>query len=379
MMKIRYKSLWVLLIAGILSLVTSNLMAKKAMPAATQPNIAVWVAFWDWRDACTTLDTQSKTIKEVMPFWYDMDSTGEIFYSEGIPHLISAGRLDLDTRQFTRECQAKGMKVLPLISNEFDKQRVHNLLSDPASRQRHIDNILQLIRLNGYDGVDIDYEGLKKEDREAYALFLMELGKALHQEKKLLSVAIAAKTSEPGNWDSVIALDYKAIGKAADRVRIMAYDYHYSGGEPGPIAPLSWVRNILEFSTKEIPPQKIWLGIGAYGIDWGPGKDRELTYTGATALAAKYQAVPQWDPDWSETWFTYTEESTLSQRTVWFQESQSFQKRWEFCKKFKIGGVSIWRIGGEDPEIWEFLRKQEFRQAKSRRITVPAKTKTSRK
>jgi spore germination protein YaaH len=378
-MKTRYKALWFLLIASLLLVPNSQLSAKKATPASPLPKVAVWIAFWDWRDACTTLDTQSKTIKEVMPFWYDMDSTGEIFYSEGIPHLISAGRLDLDTRQFTRECQAKGMKVMPLISNEFDKQRVHNLLSDPTSRQRHIDNILQLIRFNGYDGVDIDYEGLMKEDREAYSLFLTDLGKALHKEKKLLSVAIAAKTSEPGNWDSVIALDYKAIGKAADRVRIMAYDYHYSGGEPGPIAPLSWVRNILEFSTKEIPPQKIWLGIGAYGIDWGPGKDRELTFNGATALDAKYQVEPQWDPDWSETWFAYTEESTLSQRTVWFQESQSFQKRWEFCKKYKIGGVSIWRIGGEDPKTWEFLQKPESGKITSRRTPIPVKSKSSRK
>lgn len=374
------RAILILLITTSLGLsLSSPVSAKKAAKKAAPPQVSAWIAFWDWRNGSTTLQKQGDIIKEIMPFWYDMDSTGEIFYSEGIPHLTSAGKLSLDPHQFVQDCHQRGMKVLPLISNEFDKERVHAMLSDETTRHRHIENILRLVRTYGYDGVDIDYEGLMKEDRDAYSSFLSDLGKALHKEKKLLSVAVMAKTSEPGSWDSVIAMDYKAIGKAADRVRIMAYDYHYSGGEPGPIAPLSWVRNILDFATREIPPQKIWLGIGIYGIDWGPGKDREMSYNDATTLAARYEIQPQWDPDWSETWFTYTEISTFAQRTVWFQESQSLQKRWEFCCKYNIGGISLWRIGSEDGKIWQIFRKPQSSKGKPRQTPVSGKPKTSRK
>ena len=43
--------------------------------------------------------------------------------------------------------------------------------------------------------------------------------------------------------------NYKALGAATDRVRIMTYDFHWSGGSAGPIAPKWWVQDVVSFAV----------------------------------------------------------------------------------------------------------------------------------
>ena len=52
-----------------------------------------------------------------------------------------------------------------------------------------------------------------------------------------MTVASRISAKDPNWW----VYDYKALGLQADRVRIMTYDYSWSGGPAGPIAPKWWV------------------------------------------------------------------------------------------------------------------------------------------
>ncbi|MGH3511802.1 MAG: hypothetical protein ACRDQI_13280 [Pseudonocardiaceae bacterium] len=51
-----------------------------------------------------------------------------------------------------------------------------------------------------------------------------------------------------------------AIGAAVDEVRLMGYDYHWNGSPPEPIAPITWIREVLTYAKTQISPQKIVLG-----------------------------------------------------------------------------------------------------------------------
>ena len=321
------------------------------------PKITSWIAFWDWDRGVKSIQKNSDIITEIMPFWYDMDSTGNLFPSQGIPEMREQGLLkSMNEKKFVEYCHRRGIKVIPLISNEFNKFHVHEMLSNNSIRQYHLENIVNLVVENQYDGIDIDYEGMMKEDRNLYSYFLRDLAERLHGYGKILSVAVHAKVSEPGGWDSNIAHDYPAIGHVVDRVRIMAYDHHWSGGEPGCIQPLDWIEQIVNFAVTVIPPEKIYLGIGIYGIDWGSPKDREAMYHDAVRIARENKSAIQWDLLSKENWFTYTEESTYSNRTVWFQDGKSFSYRWDLVRRYKLGGISFWRIGGEDPQTWRIIR-----------------------
>ncbi len=320
-----------------------------------RPQVTTWMAFWDWDRSFTEMTTYPGLFTEVLPFWYDMDSTGNLKSAQGIPEMLKAKKLKFSHRKFVQYCHKNGIKVIPLISNAFQSERVSQVVNNPVLRKRHVKNLVSLTQKYNYDGVDIDYEGLKREDRDAFSLFMTELSTALHKKGKLLSVAVHAKFSEPGDWDSQIAHNYVALGKVCDRVRIMAYDHHYSGGAPGCIAPVDWVEKITQFAVTVIPPEKLYMGVATYGLDWGAPKEKEAMWTTATKLIKENNITPTWDTTAQEWWFTYQDPSTYSQRTVWYHDLRVFESRWEMANKYQLGGITFWRLGGIDPSILKYL------------------------
>ena len=332
------------------------------------PEVTGWIAFWDWDRGVESLDKHRDLFSEVMPFWYDMTSTGDLTDSQGIPEMRKAGKLPtMDREKFTEYCHRNKIKIVPLLSNKFDKKLTHTVLSNPTATRNFVKQVVTLVRDKGYDGIDLDYEGMMKEDRDPYSAVLKDLAAELHSRGKILSVTVHAKFSEPGSWDANIAHDYRAIGAVADRVRIMAYDHHYSGGAPGCIAPIDWIAKILDFAVTVIPREKIYIGIGIYGINWGKPKEEEAMFQTVQKDLARYKVKTHWDEQSKEPWFTFTNPTTFSNRTVWFSNSRSFSYRWDLVKRYHIGGISFWRLGGEDPGIYKIMeadRLKYFREGR---------------
>ena len=113
------------------------------------------------------------------------------------------------------------------------------------------------------------------------------------------------------------AQDYAAIGRVADQVRVMAYDYHWSTSAPGPIAPVDWVRDVLDYSLTRIPADKIVLGVPLYGYDWVGDTGTPVSWEQVYELAQEHQAAVQWDGASQSPWLTYTD-AQGRQHEVWF-------------------------------------------------------------
>ena len=129
---------------------------------------------------------------------------------------------------------------------------------------------------DGVQGIDINYENFAFEDgkdtwattRPNWVAFIEELGARLHADGRILTVSVPpvyddGQTDDSGYW----VYDYGAIAPHVDAIRIMAYDY--STDQPGPIAPLDWVEEIIAGSTEAAGgPEKLVLGIPLYGRNW---------------------------------------------------------------------------------------------------------------
>jgi hypothetical protein len=97
------------------------------------------------------------------------------------------------------------------------------LLANPGTRQAHINNIVALVVGQGYAGIDLDYRGVGVDWRDSYSEFVAELAGVLHEQGKILTVAVEAPSpSGGGNWDSG-GYDWRGLGQAADIVRVPAY------------------------------------------------------------------------------------------------------------------------------------------------------------
>jgi len=214
-------------------------------------------------------------------------------------------------------------------------------------RSRIITHIVE--RSEPFDGVQIDFESIGKDDGTAYLNFLAAVKKALPKDK-LFSVAVMARWAEHKNKNPNDAFDYPFIGMIADRVIVMAYDEHYRGGGPGPVASLPWCKKIYTYALKTIAPDKLVMGIPLYGRGW---------QTPSLARAYKNHEVvdelltkgikSSWHPETGGT-YSFTETVTIN---VHYETLQSLEAKLNLYSQRPIRGVAYWRIGQEPDGLWK--------------------------
>ena len=309
-------------------------------PASGRPAVTIWAPYAGQLEV-ETLTANAGLIREVNFFWYELGGDGQI-----VGGVKSKAALD--------KARELGLRVVPSIVNRgFSREAVLAAIGTPDARQAHIDAILGLVRTNGYDGIDIDYESLSAEDRETFTHFIEELAAALHAEGKLLSIAVHAKTDDAGTWSGPAAQDWPRLGAAVDAFKIMTYDYHYGTSEAGPIAPNTWINEVLAYAATVVPPAKTYAGIHFYGYEWVGSSGTGIEWREAVKTARQQAVTPQRDES-GEAWFTYDD----GRFTVYYADAENLRVKLAAISAAHpdIAGIAIWRLGGEDPENWEAIR-----------------------
>jgi spore germination protein YaaH len=308
--------------------------------------VAASIPYYDQRRAFAVAEEHADLFSDISFWWYSVRPDGSI-------GLLDEAHTEVNL-QMVRQLQSKGIRVIPHIANytdgEWTPDNASVVIRDSALRSAHVRNIVDLVLREGYDGIDIDYESLIAGDRKPLVAFLTELGAELDKHDKLLAISLQPKDSDKGDGPHNVAQDYAAIGKVVDRVNLMTYDYSYSDSGPGPVAPLSWVAEVLDYTTSQIDPRKIVLGNVLLGYDWGHGKGRTVTWEQATDLADEHGADINWDDDSQSPWFRFR--GADGQHEVWFENAESTALKLALVDEYGLGGAFFWRLGGEDPDTW---------------------------
>ncbi|HEX2031487.1 MAG TPA: glycosyl hydrolase family 18 protein [Actinomycetota bacterium] len=311
--------------------------------ASSSPRVSAWLPWWDQARGYDSFVANADLYDQLSPFWYEMKSTTQISPFPGA-----------EDAAIISGVKEKGVALIPAVSNEFDGARVSKMLATASSRTSHVNTLVNLAIGKAYDGLDIDYENLPAADREKFSAFVTELAGALHAAGKVLTVAVHPKTSEPGSWNGPQAQDYAAIGAAADRVRVMAYDYHWSSSEAGAIAPVAWVEQVAAFAVTQIAAAKVQLGMPLYGYDWVGTSGEGVTHELAVSRMQTHGATRQWSSTDAAPWFSYQKDGAT--HTAWYEDGQSIAAKLPIVDTYGLAGAIFWRLGGEDPAVWTEAR-----------------------
>ncbi|MEG6521862.1 glycosyl hydrolase family 18 protein [Desulfotomaculum sp. 1211_IL3151] len=259
--------------------------------------------------------------------------------------------------------EAKEKKVKPLLvvhnmyNGGIDSGSAAAVLGDPNKRWKLANNITSLIKKHGYAGVNIDLEAVPPRNRDDYSKFLWELKGLLKPGGYLLTAAVPAKNSDQRNNNWSGAYNYKELGQACDYVMLMTYDEHWFGGTPGPVASLPWVQSVLDYAVKQMPSQKILLGLAGYGYDWSAqAKTRSIKWKDVNNLVNQRGAQILWDNTSSTPYFYYWKGT--EKHEVWFENKYSLGIKMGLVKSYKLGGVGFWRLGFEDDTFWQTINQQ---------------------
>lgn len=233
-------------------------------------------------------------------------------------------------------------------SGSFNNNIIHEMVHDTEARQNLIQNLLQIVAEKGYRGVDVDFEYILAEDRDAFTIFVAELTRGLNAENYVVSVALAPKTSADQKGLLYEGKDYGGLGAAANEVLLMTYEWGYTYGPPMAVAPINKVREVVEYAVTEIPVSKINLGIPNYGYDWtlpyekGVSKARTIGNIEAVRLAAEQGATIMFDERAKSPYFNYVENGL--EHEVWFEDVRSMQAKFDLVREFSLRGMGYWQI-----------------------------------
>lgn len=323
-----------------------------ASPVARTTDLKVFgsIPYWDQPRAIAMFKKHVDVFDIISVFWYRLDGSGDIVKYE-------YAKEDASLISFAHE---NDVKVLALIANlpeddDWDASLVENVINNEASRTAHIADIVALVKSQGFDGVNIDYEFLRNRQTEDFSSFIAELGTALRADNKILAVAIHAQTQDgPTRGQDIVELQ-----KHVDILSFMTYDEHWETGEPGPPASLPWVREVLVHARSlGVDMQKIFMGIPLYGYDWpeeagGWGNATGREYEEIVKIANEHDVEIQFDETAQTPVFEY--EKNGVNHEVWFENVESFAPRIDLAEEFGVAGVMFWRQGREDERIYEVL------------------------
>ena len=264
---------------------------------------------------------------------------------------------------FVDQAHAAGIDLYATITNRLDEQHdfsgdiAQRILSTPFRRQHHAAHLVSLCLKNGYQGIDLDWEMIYPSDRARFSAFVEVLGQKLHARGLKLAIAVFPKTSEPGLWDTQKPYDYRRLGRAVNEFKIMCYPYHGSWTAPGPICPPGWADQILTFAATRVAQRKIFLAIPFFGFDWYSGTAAGLHWDDAQALIANYGVTPTRTSS-KEMTFRYRRSGV--RHTVYYQDVGAIAAKLHLIRSHhpRMGGISIWVMGGEDPLFWTKIQEK---------------------
>lgn len=287
------------------------------------------------------LDNTLPYLSELSVFSYGFTAEGELR-----PPILN------DDWMIERALNTSTLPILTLTpfgaDGNFDNTLISAIVNDPESRDRLIENLVATMQEKSYGGLDIDFEFIKAEDRDAFTEFVRVCTERMHEAGFQVSVALAPKTSAMQKGLLYEGKDYRALGEIVDHVLVMTYEWGYTYGPPMAVAPLNMVRNVLEYAITEIPPEKISMGIPNYGYDWELPYERGITRAKtignieAVRIAISRGAQIKFDEVAMTPYFNYDSGGTTHE--VWFEDARSIQAKYDLIKELGLRGPGFWQI-----------------------------------
>jgi spore germination protein YaaH len=195
----------------------------------------------------------------------------------------------------------------------------------------------------GFEGVQIDFESVHCDDKNLFFDFLRDLRGKIGG--KMLSVAVPARTRQVKD-----AFDYEVLRDIADRLIIMAYDEHWKGSNPGPVASIEWCGKVASYTKSVIPREKLVMGVPLYGRSWqNQNFSKEVNYSDVKKLGSSKKKAAVSNPN-----VTYERKVKV---TVFYETAESIMKKVRMYRGSGIESIAFWRMGQGPEEVWPQLRK----------------------
>lgn len=309
------------------------------------------------------LTANAKGINVVSPTWFTLaDDQGNIN--------------SLVDNTYINRAHQLGYEVWALLADFSDDDTsgefVASVLSSSSKRENLINKVISTAIEYNLDGLNIDFEYIKKENGEDFIQFLRELSIKCRNNNIVLSV----DNYVPSAWTEFY--NKAEQGELVDYVIIMAYDeYTNSTGESGPVASIKFVKDAISNILLEVSASKVVIGIPFYTRVWQETPE-EFSEQGSTIIEDSINGnysinsknygmsaindiiknkslTKTWLSDFGLNYCEYEDANSIYR--MWVEDEQSIEEKMKLINENDLAGVASWKLGLEVPDIWNIIIK----------------------
>lgn len=311
----------------------------------------VWDYYSEYANAPDRSGTTMDGVNVVSPAFFYLNSNGELETNIG-----SSGQAYIEW------AHSNGYKVWPMVQNAGNNMIniTSELLNDYNNRQKFIEELIDACIEYKIDGINMDFENMKQEDKNMYSRLIIELTPRLKDIGLVTSVDV---TAPDGSETWSLCFDRNVIGDVADYIVFMAYDeYGVSSNKPGTTAGYDWVNLSLNkfLTTEEIESEKIILAIPLYTRLWTVNNSGKGIRQPAVPIKSIESVLPSdINKTWNDTLKQYYVEYQDGQYTkkMWIEDEKSLKEKISLINDKNLAGVASWQKGYEYDNFWTFLKE----------------------
>ena len=258
--------------------------------------------------------------------------------------------------------------ILTAFSNDTDD--IHNFLTNQELKLKFFQILRETLEKYKLDGVNIDFESLKAEDKgERINAFMKELTQYMHFHIPGSEVSIAGPAV---NWDGL--WDLTGLANSCDYIFVMSYCYFGSWSKySGPAATLTGREYSIDstFTSRkkgygtvvEKFPESLVMGVPYYRNYWitetsDPHSQvtrflGNLSYDESMAIKSNYLRI--WHEDYNVPW--YLAQINGEWHQLWLDGPVSLELKFDYAISKKLRGIGIWALGFDKDrkELWNLI------------------------
>jgi len=309
--------------------------------------LSIWLPEWQKKLALEDVQNSQQGLQDIRIFGAYFNSKDQLLLTDNAIEMLQHTQQQFNATHSVMLTLINDYVTDNAPSVQKDSTLLHRLLQDASTRQKHIDNILQIVEQYQLKGIEIDYEKVAKDDLPKYVFFLEELYQQLSDNNVTLNVVLEPR----------FPFDVKLPD--GPKYTVMAYNVHGYHSGPGAKATFSFLDDLLTKIQKS--NQDLAIAFATGGFKWvAQGKTVALTEMEAEDLLAKKKAVKQRDQASGAAYFTYSDENNVNHE-VWYADQETLEKWITYVQRKNYNEIVLWRAGGLSSETLKWIDVQTIK------------------
>lgn len=296
-------------------------------------------------DGVLNLLNATKGVNVVAPTWFTVSGNhGEI--------------TSLASDTYVSRARSLGVDVWGVCNDFSNDSKIGKVLESTTTRQKLEKNLIAEAIKYSLDGINIDFEHVRKANGDDFIQFIRELSIMCRNNGIVLSIDNYPPTSYSMYYNR------KEQAAVADYVITMAYDEHYAGSEEaGPVSSLNYVKDSTENTLKEVPAEQTIIALPFYSRLW-----KETTKDGKVKLSSEAYGMHsaketmidagakfEWNDESGTNYAEYTRDGVVYK--MWLEDQTSLELKMKEVSDRQTAGYAFWKLGLEDSAVWDMIIK----------------------